>query len=83
MAYLYNIKHADTPEHLCIMQKQARQFYEKRKKTMKQNATKLPMIIPSLLFFADILPISVLIPGTWLAACVILRLMLAKVSRCR
>jgi hypothetical protein len=40
------------------------QFYEKRKKTMKQNATKLPMMMPSLLFLADILPISVLIPGT-------------------
>lgn len=38
------------------------------------------MIIPSLLFLADILPIKALIPGTLLAARLILRLMLAIVS---
>ena len=40
-------------------------------------------MIPSLRFFADILPIRLLIPGTWLAAVVIRRLMLASVSLCR
>ena len=38
--------------------------------------------MPSLLFFAPILPIKLLIPGTWLAAPTILLLMLASVSLC-
>ena len=50
---------------------------------MKHAAMKHPIMMPSLLFFAEILPIKVLIPGTWLAAMVILRLMLDSVSRCR
>lgn len=50
---------------------------------MKQNAIKPPIIIPSLRFRADILPMIVLIPGTWLAASVMRRLMLASVSRWR
>tara|TARA_R110002060_G_scaffold42550_1_gene54005 strand:- start:705 stop:935 length:231 start_codon:yes stop_codon:yes gene_type:complete len=48
----------------------------------KQKAIKLPMIIPSLLFFADILPIRLFKPGTCAAAPVILRLILASVSLC-
>lgn len=55
----------------------------KYKNIKKQKAMKLPMIIPSLLFFADILPIRLFNPGTWLAAPVILRLMLARVSLCK
>jgi hypothetical protein len=53
----------------------------KYKNIKKQNAMKLPIIIPSRLFFADIFPIKLFSPGTLLAAPVIRRLMLAKVSR--
>lgn len=43
---------------------------------------KLPIMMPSRLFLADILPMMELMPGTLLAARVILRFMLASVSRC-
>lgn len=43
---------------------------------------KHPMMIPSLRFLADILLMTVLIPGILLAADVILLLMLARVSLC-
>lgn len=36
----------------------------KYKNIRKQKAMKLPIIIPSLLFFADILPIRLFKPGT-------------------
>ena len=52
----------------------------KYKNMRKQNAMKPPIMNPSLLFFADILPIKLFNPGTWLAAPVIRRLMLANVS---
>lgn len=54
---------------------------EKNQNIKKQNAMNEPMIIPSRLFLADILVIRVLIPGTWLAARVIRRLMCASRSR--
>lgn len=52
----------------------------KYKNIKKQKAMKLPMMIPSLLFLADILPIKLFNPGTWLAAPVMRLLMFAKVS---
>ena len=39
-------------------------YHPKNHSTKKQNAMKLPNIIPSLLFFAPILAIKLLIPGT-------------------
>lgn len=38
--------------------------YQNHNRTKKQKAMKLPNIMPSLLFFAPILPIKLLIPGT-------------------
>lgn len=58
-------------------------LYKKYKKASTQKARKLPIMIPSRLFLADILPMSVFIPGIWLAAPVILLLMLANVSLCK
>lgn len=56
--------------------------HKKYKNIRTQNAMNIPIIMPSLRFFADILPIKLFKPGTWLAAPVILLLMLAKVSLC-
>lgn len=56
--------------------------HEKKNTTKKQKAIKLPRMIPSLLFFAPILVIRLLIPGIVLAAPTILLLILANVSRC-
>lgn len=53
----------------------------KKKKNMKQKAMKPPMMTPSRRLRAEILPMRVLRPGTWLAARVMRRLMLARVSR--
>lgn len=58
-------------------------FYRANQNTKKQKAMKEPMMMPSLRFRAEILPMRELSPGTWLAARVMRRLMLAKVSRCR
>lgn len=57
-------------------------LYLSQKKTMKHIAIKVPMIIPSLLFLLVMRPMMELMPGTLLAAIVILRLMLANVSLC-
>jgi hypothetical protein len=38
--------------------------HEKYKNKRKQKAIKLPMMIPSLRFFAEILPIRLFNPGT-------------------
>jgi hypothetical protein len=57
--------------------------HEKYRKVRKQKAMKLPMMIPSLRFFAEILPIKLFNPGTCAAAPVILLLMLNRVSLCR
>jgi hypothetical protein len=55
--------------------------HQKYNNIRKQKAMKLPKMIPSLRRFELILPIRLLMPGIWLAAPVILLLMLAKVSR--
>lgn len=53
-----------------------------QKNIKKQKAINVPKIIPSLLFLLPILCIKSFTPGNWLAAKVILRLTLAKVSLC-
>jgi hypothetical protein len=60
----------------------ARSDYLNHNSIKQQNAMKLPSMMPSLLFFDPIRPIRLLIPGTWLAAPTILRLMFASVSLC-
>lgn len=56
-------------------------FYEKKNSMSKQKAMKLPRMMPSRLFLALMRFMSELRPGTWLAAPVMRRLMLASVSR--
>lgn len=56
--------------------------HRKYNNARKQKAINTARMIPSLLFFAPIRPIKLLMPGTWLATPTTLRLILAKVSLC-
>jgi hypothetical protein len=76
------IMHGGYPVRSNASTKMVSDNYRNHNSIRQQNAMKLPNIIPSLLFFVPILPMRLLMPGTWLAAPTILRLMFASDSRC-